>query len=82
MSARNHPRLVGGFVLLMSVVYALGINWWIEPFTIGKAVPMRDGNDALIVTTGVSLQPSLAAADKLAQALKPAIEKALGANSE
>jgi len=37
------------------------------PFTIGKAVPMRDGNDALIVTTGVSLQPSLAAAERLAQ---------------
>jgi transketolase len=37
------------------------------PFTIGKAVPMRDGNDALIVTTGVSLQPSLGAADRLAQ---------------
>jgi transketolase len=35
------------------------------PFVIGKAVPMRDGDDALIVTTGVGLQVSLAAADKL-----------------
>lgn len=38
------------------------------PFVIGKAVPMRDGTDALIVTTGVGLQVSLAAADKLAAA--------------
>lgn len=36
------------------------------PFVIGEAVPMRDGEDALIVTTGVGLQVSLAAADKLA----------------
>jgi transketolase len=35
------------------------------PFVIGKAVPMRDGNDVLIATTGVGLQVSLAAADKL-----------------
>jgi transketolase len=38
------------------------------PFVIGKAVPMRDGDDALIVTTGVCLQVSLAAAGKLAVA--------------
>jgi transketolase len=37
------------------------------PFVIGKAVPMRDGDDALILTTGVGLQVSLAAADLLAQ---------------
>jgi len=36
------------------------------PFVIGKAVPMRDGEDALIVTTGVCLQVALAAAEKLA----------------
>lgn len=36
------------------------------PFVIGKAVPMRDGRDALLVTTGVGLQACLAAADKLA----------------
>ena len=38
-----------------------------EPFVIGKAVPMRDGDDALIVTTGVALQVSLAAAELLAK---------------
>jgi transketolase len=38
------------------------------PFVIGKAVPMRDGDDALIVTTGVCLQVALAAAEKLAVA--------------
>jgi transketolase len=37
------------------------------PFEIGKAVPMRDGDDALILTTGVGLQVSLAAADLLAK---------------
>jgi transketolase len=36
-----------------------------EPFVIGKAVPMRDGDTALLVTTGVGLQVSLAAAEKL-----------------
>lgn len=36
------------------------------PFEIGKAVPMRDGDDALILTTGVGLQVSLAAAELLA----------------
>lgn len=36
------------------------------PFVIGKAVPMREGSDALVVTTGVTLQLGLAAADKLA----------------
>lgn len=35
------------------------------PFEIGKAVPMRDGDTALIVTTGVGLQMSLKAADQL-----------------
>src|SRR5262249_31987443 len=34
-------------------------------FRIGRAVPMRDGHDALIVTTGVGLQVCLAAADQL-----------------
>lgn len=38
------------------------------PFVIGKAVPMRDGDEALIATTGVGLQVSLAAAEKLAAA--------------
>lgn len=38
------------------------------PFVIGKAVPMRDGDDALLVTTGVCLQVALAAAEKLAAA--------------
>src|SRR5205823_2681526 len=37
-------------------------------FRIGRAVPMRDGHDALIVTTGVGLQVCLAAADKLTAA--------------
>lgn len=36
-----------------------------DAFRIGRAVPMRDGHDALIVTTGVGLQVSLAAADQL-----------------
>lgn len=34
-------------------------------FRIGRAVPMRDGHDALLVTTGVGLQICLAAADEL-----------------
>jgi transketolase len=37
-------------------------------FRIGAAVPMRDGHDALIVTTGVGLQICLAAADRLTAA--------------
>jgi transketolase len=35
------------------------------PFQIGKAIPVRDGGDALIVTTGVMLKPALDAADAL-----------------
>lgn len=35
------------------------------PFEIGKAIPMRDGSDALIVTTGVTLKPALDAAERL-----------------
>jgi transketolase len=35
------------------------------PFVIGRAVPMRDGADALILCTGVALQVSLAAAERL-----------------
>jgi transketolase len=38
------------------------------PFVIGKAVPLRDGGDVLIVTTGVCLQVALAAAERLAAA--------------
>lgn len=38
-----------------------------EPFVIGKAVPMRDGSDAVLFTTGVGLQVCLAAADLLAK---------------
>jgi transketolase len=34
-------------------------------FRIGRAVPMRDGHDALLVTTGIALQLCLAAADRL-----------------
>jgi transketolase len=37
-----------------------------EKLRIGKAVPMRDGSDALVVTTGVCLGIALAAADRLA----------------
>ena len=36
------------------------------PFVIGKVFPMREGKDALIVTTGVMLKPSLEAAAALA----------------
>jgi transketolase len=36
------------------------------PFVIGKAVPMRTGGEVLLVTTGVGLQVTLAAADQLA----------------
>lgn len=35
------------------------------PFEIGKAIRMREGKDVLLVTTGVGLQVSLAAADEL-----------------
>ena len=34
-------------------------------FRIGRAVPMRDGHDAILLTTGVALQVCLAAADQL-----------------
>lgn len=37
------------------------------PFAIGKALPMRDGADALVVTTGVTLKPALDAAAQLAE---------------
>ncbi len=36
-------------------------------FQIGKAIPVRAGSDALIVTTGITLQPALAAAAQLEQ---------------
>jgi transketolase len=36
------------------------------PFEIGKAIRMREGGDALLVTTGVGLQVSLEAAERLA----------------
>src|SRR6266567_6972124 len=36
------------------------------PFVIGEAVPMRDGEEVLLATTGVGLQICLAAAEKLA----------------
>lgn len=36
-----------------------------EPFVIGKAIPMRQGRDALIVTTGISLGVALQAVDDL-----------------
>ena len=35
------------------------------PFQIGKAIPMREGEDALIVTTGITLRLALKAAEKL-----------------
>lgn len=63
------------------------------PFVIGKGVPMRDGNEVLIATTGVGLQVSLAAAEKLAAAgvkaavlhfptIKPLDTEALHAHAE
>jgi transketolase len=36
------------------------------PFQIGKAYPMREGRDALLVSTGVMLKPALDAAETLA----------------
>jgi transketolase len=36
------------------------------PFVIGKAIPMREGTDALVITTGVTLKPALEAAEQLA----------------
>jgi transketolase len=36
-----------------------------HPFTIGKAIPMRVGKDALIVTTGITLKLALDAAEAL-----------------
>ena len=35
------------------------------PFEIGKAIPMRDGSDALIITTGITLKIALDAAESL-----------------
>ncbi|NJM59212.1 MAG: transketolase [Oscillatoriales cyanobacterium RU_3_3] len=44
------------------------------PFQIGKAIPMREGNDALIVTTGVTLKAALDAAANLSkQGLEAAV---------
>ena len=37
------------------------------PFEIGKAFPMRDGNDALIVSTGICLKYALSVSDTLKQ---------------
>lgn len=37
------------------------------PVAIGKAVPMREGSDALIVTTGITLKPALDAAAVLGE---------------
>ena len=37
------------------------------PFVIGKAVPMREGSEALIVTTGITLKLALDAAASLSQ---------------
>lgn len=62
-------------------------------FQIGRAVPMRDGHDALIVTTGVGLQICLAAANQLTAAgvdatvlhmptIKPLDTEALSAAAE
>lgn len=36
------------------------------PFCIGKAIPMREGNDALLVTTGITLKQALDGAHTLA----------------
>jgi transketolase len=36
-------------------------------FEIGKAIHMRTGPDALIITTGITLKPALEAADELAK---------------
>src|SRR2546425_3499410 len=38
------------------------------PFRIGKAIPMREGSDALILSTGVMLKAALDAASSLEQA--------------
>ena len=35
------------------------------PFQIGRAVPMREGSDALLVTTGITLRNALEAAESL-----------------
>jgi transketolase len=44
------------------------------PFVFGEAVPMRDGEEVLLATTGVGLQICLAAAEKLAaQNVKAAV---------
>lgn len=37
------------------------------PFEIGKAIPMRDGGDGLIVTTGITLRIALDAATRLSE---------------
>lgn len=38
-----------------------------NPFQIGKAIRMREGKDALIVTTGITLKSAFAAADSLSE---------------
>lgn len=36
-----------------------------EPFKIGKAIQIRDGKDALVITTGITLKLAIAAAEEL-----------------
>lgn len=38
-----------------------------HPFKIGKGIPMREGNDALIISTGITLNQALNAADSLSK---------------
>ncbi len=38
------------------------------PFQIGRAIPMREGSDVLIVTTGITLKMALSASEHLSQA--------------
>jgi ABC-type transport system involved in multi-copper enzyme maturation permease subunit len=41
--ALTKVALLGGFVVLAAVVYALLINWWIQPFTIGNGSRLSSG---------------------------------------
>ncbi len=38
-----------------------------KPFKIGKAILVKEGNDALLITTGITLRPALNAAETLKQ---------------
>ena len=61
------PEHEGPIYIRLAKGYDPIVTTDVEPFRIGKAVPMREGSDALMVTTGITLRLALEAADALAE---------------